>query len=357
MNFFFLLFFCLLFTGCYSVDQTYQQIKILMNQEPLSKAIADNEGKPERLEKLKLVKPILDFAEKEIELTPKNSYQKFVELNSPYVSWVVQASSKRQLTLKTWWFPFIGNQPYLGFFVKENAMKESQKLKKENYDVSFGGTKAFSLLGYYPDPLYSSMIDGVSTPNFIETLIHETVHRTIYVKGDYAFNENLANFIARKGTENFLKLHPELGVKSDDYVHDYEKNQIAQVKFNEFLMKKKKELIEFYEKLKGDPKARDEESFLKIRQAKFDEIADQYSAFMGENAKGTYYEYAFSKGKFNNASILAYSVYEQDQKPLEGIYLKSNSNLKQMVLRLKSCLYSYSDSDEKIWTILSYCFK
>ncbi|MES2615075.1 MAG: aminopeptidase [Bdellovibrionota bacterium] len=354
---FFCLFLIMTFcTSCYTLEQSYEQVKLLLTAEQLSTAIEKNKDIPSRAQKLNLVEPVLNYAQTAIGLTPKESYKKFVELKSPYVVWVVQASCKRSLKLKTWWFPFVGKQPYLGFFNKENAAIEQMKLKSENYDVSLGGVKAFSLLGYFDDPLYSSMLDNVTVPTFIETLIHETVHRTIYVKGDYAFNENLANFIARKATANFLKIHPEVGVSSENYIEQFKKNLIAQQKFHDFTMQTKKNLDKFYAEINADQHYKDESEFLKIRQNKFDSISNDYLLFMNGTEKNTNYEFAFSKGKFNNAVLLSYAVYEEDQKPLEDIFVKSNSDLKVMVNKMKRCLDKNGGGDKKVWSFLSTCF-
>jgi predicted aminopeptidase len=328
-----------------------------MNQVPIAQAIQENKNNPQRVEKLKLVEPILKFAQTDVHLTPKNSYQKYVELKSPYVSWVVQASQKRSLILKTWWFPFIGDQPYLGFFNKEDAMQERESLLKENYDVSVRGVKAFSLLGYYPDPIYSSMIDDVSTPSFIEMLLHESVHRTIYIKDHFAFNENLANFIARKSTELFLKKHPEIGVDVNLYAEKYNKNVVVQEKFNHFLLNTKQDLENFYAETSKNSKYKEESEFLKLRQEKFDEISQKYLTYMNSKEKGSDYEYAFLKGKFNNAVVLSYAVYEEDQKPLEDVFMKCKGNLGLMIDGLKKCFSDTSSSEtEKLGSTLVRCF-
>jgi predicted aminopeptidase len=343
-------------TGCYSFNQSIDQFKLLLKQQELFLAIQNNLSNKDLLEKLQLVKPILIFTEKYLHLTPKNSYQKYIQLNTPYVSWVVQAAEKRRLKLKTWWFPFIGIQPYLGFFNKQEALKQKQSLMEENYDVSIGGVKAFSLLGYYPDPLYSSMLEKTSTSTFIETLIHEIVHRTIYIKDNYSFNENLANFIARKATILFLKQHPEISVNIDEYVNKFQKLESLQNKFNIFVNSTKSELDSFYNSLNIDNNYKNDVDFFKARDIKFNEIIEKYRQFMNGEEKGTYYEHVFVKDLFNNAVLLSYSVYEQEQSELEKIYLKSNSSLPKMVDSLQMCFSKHPATANAVWRSLSFCF-
>ena len=142
----FILLSALLFTGCYSFEQGYGQISLLIKQKNIEDVIAENKETKERIEKLKLVKPVLAFAQNEIGLKPGKSYRKYIALKEASVSWVVQAAEKRTLKLKTWWFPFVGEQPYLGFFNKEKALVQREELKNQGFDTITGGVSAFSLL-------------------------------------------------------------------------------------------------------------------------------------------------------------------------------------------------------------------
>ena len=345
----------ILFTGCYSFEQGVGQISLFVNQEPIEDVIHDNKEPSERIEKLKVVQPVLEFAKKEIGLTPGKSYQKYVPLKAPYVTWVVQAADKRSLELKTWWFPFVGDQPYLGFFNKESALKEREKLVKEGFDTVTGGVSAFSLLGYFPDPLYSSMLDQYTMPQFIETLIHESVHRTLYIPNYYSFNENLADFIAKRGATQFMDLHPELKQDSKKYIEEYKKNMIAQKKFQEYLIKIKDELNLFYDNAKQNSEFKNDQIFLAEREIKFNQIAAEYKSFMNGLEVGTNYENSFQNGKINNAVILGYSIYEARQEPLEVALKASGGSLKILLKNLEVCLSGSPKDEEDLWHKVENC--
>ncbi len=347
----------ILITGCYSFEQGVGQIKLFVNQEPIEEVINENKESTERLEKLRVVKPVLEFAKNEIGLTPGKSYQKYVSLKAPYVTWVVQAAEKRSLELKTWWFPFVGEQPYLGFFNKESALKERENLVKKGYDTVTGGVSAFSLLGYFPDPLYSSMLDQYTMPQFIETLIHESVHRTLYVPNYYSFNENLADFVAKRATSRFIELHPELKQDSKEYIEEYQKNMLAQKKFQEYLIKIKKELNQFYANVKQNSEFKIDQIFLAEREVKFNQIAAEYKSFMNGLDLGTSYENSFQNGKINNAVILGYSIYEAKQEPLEVALKSSGGNLKILLKNLEGCLSGAPKDEEDLWNKVENCQK
>lgn len=345
----------LFFTGCYSFEQGIGQISLFVKQESIEDIINENKETSERIEKLKVVKSVLEFAKNEIGLTPGKSYQKYIPLKEPYVTWIVQAADKRSLELKTWWFPFVGSQPYLGFFNKNSALKERENLIQEGYDTVTGGVSAFSLLGYFPDPLYSSMLDQSSMPQFIETLIHESVHRTFYIPNYYSFNENLADFIAKRATIQFMDLHPELNQDSKKYIEEYKKNMIAQKKFQEYLIKIKKELNQFYDNVKQNSEFKNDQIFLAEREIKFNQIAAEYKSFMNGFEIGTNYESSFQNGKINNAVILSYSIYEARQEPFEVALKASGGSLKKLLKNLEVCLSGAPKDEEDLWNKVGNC--
>ena len=343
-------------TGCYSIKQGIGQVSLFLKQEPIDEVISENKETADRINKLKVVKPVLEFAKNEIGLTPGKSYQKYVALKEPYVTWVVQAANKRELELKTWWFPFVGTQPYLGYFKKESALKERENLINDGYDTVTGGVSAFSLLGYFPDPLYSSMLDNANMAQFIETLIHESVHRTLYIPNYYSFNENLADFIAKRATTQYLNLHPELKLDSNIYIEDYNKNMVAQKKFQEYLINVKKNLNLFYENAKQNSEFKSDQIFLSERDIKFNKIAIEYKSFMNGVEIGTSYENSFQKGRINNAVILSYSVYESKQEPLEIALKSAGGNLKKLLKNLEICLSVSPKNEDDLWKSVVNCY-
>jgi len=345
----------LLLSGCYSIEQGYGQISLFLKQQPVDKVIEENKESKDRINKLKIVKPVLEYAKSEIGLTPGKSYQKYISLDTPYVSWIVQASDKRSLNLKTWWFPIVGTQPYLGYFNKEKALKHRETLINEGYDTVTGGISAFSLLGYFPDPIYSSMLDQYSISEFIETLIHESVHRTLYVPNYYSFNENLADFIAKRATSIFLDVHPELNQDSKKYIEEYKKNRAAQKKFQEYLIKARDELTKFYNSAKENEELKNDSIFLSEREMKFNEIAKNYKTFMNGIDIGTPYEYSFQKGKVNNAVILGYSIYEAKQEPLEIALKNADGSLKKLLNNLEVCLSGPLKDENELWQKVEGC--
>lgn len=346
-----------LFSGCYTAQQGFSQARLILRRQPLESVLEKATEPAERLEKLRVVPKVLAYARDSVGLDIGKSYTQYIALEGPSVTYVVQAAEKRRLAFKTWWFPIVGSQPYLGFFKREDALTFREKMVKEGFDTTLGGVEAFSLLGYFPDPLYSSMLDGNDTPELIEVLIHECVHRTLYIPNYSAFNENLADFIAKKATARFLRLHAELGKNADAYELKYLRFLKAQTRFKEFLGRARTSLEEFYryaESLESGLKD-DDAAFLLARAKKFDTLADEYKAFMAGAAEGTGYAYAFSKGKINNAVVLGYSLYEAKQEPFEKAYAAAQGELPKLMANLARCLEKTAASEDELWSRVEEC--
>ncbi len=342
-------------TSCYTVKQGFEQARLILKRKPIVKVLEENKETPDRIEKMRLTSRVLEFAKEELGLTPGKSYQDYIALDGPSVTYVVQAASRRSLTFKTWWFPLVGSQPYLGFFSRPDAVEFQKKMKEEGYDTKLGGVQAFSLLGYFPDPLYSSMLDGNTLPELIEVIIHECVHRTLYIPNFSSFNENLADFIAKRATERFLELNQEIGSSRESYHEKFKKNMIAQGLFKEFLIRTKKELEEFYKVTEGSEQLKDEKHFLEVRELEFEKIAKSYKLHMKGAEIGTDYEYAFQSGRMNNAVILGYSLYEAKQEPFEVALKNAGGSLKTLLTHFARCFEGKIKDEDELWRRTREC--
>jgi predicted aminopeptidase len=179
---------------------------LLNKRVPIEDVLKDPKIKPEIKRKLRLAQKAEQFAEQELGLKPTDNYESYVELNRPYVVYAVNASYKNRLEGYTWHFPIIGDVPYKGFFSLEDAKEEEKLLLKKNLDTYLRGVTAYSTLGWFDDPILSSMM-SYSDHYLVETIIHETVHATIYIKDNADFNEQLASFLGAKGAEKFYLKH------------------------------------------------------------------------------------------------------------------------------------------------------
>ncbi|MBW2000176.1 MAG: aminopeptidase [Deltaproteobacteria bacterium] len=202
----FALCFVVALSGCslgYLIHAASGQWRLLRNAIPIEEALKQDLPSKEKTHLL-LVGKVKDFGEKELGLKKTENYQK-VYLGSDHEPiYVVSAAPKDRLVLVTWWFPIVGNLPYLGFFDLEKAREKRKKLVEEGYDVTIGVAEAYSTLGWFKDPVTLNLLKD-STLELVETILHEMTHATLYLKGEGEFNEGLANFVGKVGTVCFLE--------------------------------------------------------------------------------------------------------------------------------------------------------
>ncbi|MCI0570414.1 MAG: aminopeptidase [Myxococcaceae bacterium] len=136
-------------------------------------------------------------------LRPTRNYERYTDLHRRAAVWVVQGCAPLAFAPKTWDFPLVGRVPYLGFFDEAAARRHAKSLAEdEKLDVTVRTASAYSTLGWFDDPVLSTMIpEGEHALGALaNTLLHESVHATVYVNGQSAFNESLASFVADRLT-------------------------------------------------------------------------------------------------------------------------------------------------------------
>ena len=95
-------------------------------------------------------------------------------------------------------FPFAGCVAYLGYFDHDHAERAAAALQAQGYDTAVRGVAAYSTLGWFADPIVSSMLRG-GQDELDRVIFHELAHQKLYVPGDTAFNESYASFVAEQG--------------------------------------------------------------------------------------------------------------------------------------------------------------
>lgn len=177
-------------------------MKLMGRRRPVDDVISDQQTDDATRKKLAFTKQILAYAEAQ-DLVVDDSYQKFVALDGPAVTYLVQAAKPEEFKLKTWWFPVVGTVPYLGFFHQADRDDYAKELESDGFEVFRGAAIAFSSLGWFSDPIYSSMLREDDL-DLAHLYFHELTHKTAWVKGSVEFNENLAEFIGEQLAERFF---------------------------------------------------------------------------------------------------------------------------------------------------------
>ncbi len=303
---------CLALSGCqisYLIKSAYNQMSMLNSGIPIEKALADPDLTPDQKHKLELSIKARAFAEKDLSLKSTKNYTSFVKLNRNYVTYVVSASPKWKLEHYEWYYPIVGKMPYKGFFNEEDAKEEQAELKKKDLDTYLRGVSAYSTLGWFQDPLLSSML-RYEDFDLVNTIIHETVHATIFIKHAADFNERLATYLGNKGAElYYLK---EEGPESLTLKKIKDENHDNKI-FSVFISKEIESLKDWYSQIKENE--HDEQK----RLARIQEIKTRFVADIAPQLKSD--EYArFPTADLNNARLLLYSTYMQDLNDFDELF-------------------------------------
>jgi len=197
-------------SACTSVGYLFQaaegQCDISCRARPLDEVLADEDLDPELAAALRHVPAIKRFAEAQ-GLDPTPNYAEYVQLERSSAVFVVSASHPLAFRPVRWSFPIVGSVPYLGWFDLLDAKRFAAELREEGWDVDLRGAGAYSTLGWFDDPILSSMIDGDKDAlgDLANTVLHESVHATLYVSSQSTFNESLASFVGDELTVAYLE--------------------------------------------------------------------------------------------------------------------------------------------------------
>ena len=203
----------LFLSGCSTVSYYGQSAKghfsLMLKQKPINQLLKDQNISEQRKNDLALVQEIRAYAYERLKLPKNGSYAKFVELDRKAVTWNLVVNPKYSMTPAQWCFPIVGCISYKGYFSEKKARYEAEKLTMLDYDVYVAESTAYSTLGWFNDPVISTMLDhGVLLT--AETIFHELAHQQVYHKSDSDFNEAFATAVGQAGTRLWLKeKHPE----------------------------------------------------------------------------------------------------------------------------------------------------
>lgn len=305
----------LLMTGCqagYLLRSAWSQADLLLSRTPIEKIMnspeTDRAQNPEELRKLKLALEAKEFAEKHLGLKKTKNYTSFVQLDRPYVSYIVSAAKRDALEFHRWWFPIVGHVPYKGYFNPEHAKSEAREMEKEGYDTYVRGASAYSTLGWFNDPVLSSML-RYSDYDLVNLIIHETVHATIYIKSEADFNERLATFLGDLGAELFFK--SKEGDQSPT-LQAAENDRSDENTFSNFISREIDDLRKWYE---SEPN-KTSSDFLARRKLRFQKILQAFDEKVAGEIKNARYRDRLRRDLapdvLNNASLLSWKLYVYD---------------------------------------------
>jgi predicted aminopeptidase len=288
------------------------QWEVLRKRESLSDVIADPDTTPELAARLKTLNEARDFSIRELGLPDNQSYRTYTALDRDYVVWNVFAAPEFSLQAKQWCYPIAGCVSYRGYFSKDAAMRESQRLSDDGFDVAFGGVAAYSTLGKFNDPILSTMLrwDDVE---LVAVLFHELAHQVVYVKDDTSFNESFATAVEEIGVRRWLASRGEEG-RIAEYLAGRELQQslLALVETARIALRS------VYESASGREQQRVQKRELLTALAK--DAAAEIERRGGNSS-------SWLSGELNNARLISMTLYEGRLPSFRALFLKCGESL------------------------------
>lgn len=280
----------------YYAHVTHGEGALLLKRRPVSKVIDDPATDPKLASRLKLSQQARQFASDRLDLPRNRSYTYYVQLHRPYVVWNVYATPRYSVEAVPQCFPIAGCVAYRGWFDEQKARAGGERLRAQGYDVYIGGVSAYSTLGWFSDPILSSMMRW-DDDELVGTIFHELAHQKIYVKGDTAFNESYAMFVEDQGLREWHRARGE--PVGDDH------EQAMEDGFTKLVLDLRERLKELY--ASGASVSVMEEG----KQHEIEAFRTRYVAWRDRNWPNDHRYDRWVAQSINNATLLPFGLYDQ----------------------------------------------
>ncbi|MFC3608082.1 aminopeptidase [Stutzerimonas tarimensis] len=288
----------LLLNGCttYYGQLAGGHLQLMSQRQPIQAILDDKAADPQLQARLAQALGARAFASGHLGLPDNDSYRAYATLSQPYAVWNLFATEAYSLEPHTWCFPIAGCVAYRGYYRQGAARAEAARLGHRGLDTQVIGIEAYSTLGWFADPLLSSMLyrddDGLAA-----LIFHELAHQRLYLPGDTEFNESYATFVEREGLRQW---RAHRGLSDPD-----ETRAQAQQQLIELMLDARERLRLLYAQplAEGEMRQRKREEFSALR-TRYRQLRDE--AWQGRG----YFDHWFAR-PLNNASLLPFGLYHR----------------------------------------------
>nr|WP_253912269.1 aminopeptidase [Pseudomonas sp. CVAP\ len=305
----------LLLNGCSSVNYYGQlargQWQLLRAREPVSEVVADPARDAKLRAHLAQSQKAREFASQQLHLPDNKSYRLYADIGRPYVVWNVFATPEFSLKPQNHCFPIAGCVAYRGYYSQSAARGNAALLRLQGMDVSISGVEAYSTLGWFNDPIISSMMNW-GDERLATLIFHELAHQRFYVKDDTEFNESFATFVEQEGTRQWLAAR---GLPPAGKAQEQQRDQ-----FTRLILGTRTRL----EKLYALPLAT--EQMRQRKAAEFERLRSDYRALRNSQWAGDKRFDAWINAPMNNARLLPFGLYDQWVPAFSEVFKQSGGD-------------------------------
>lgn len=272
------------------------ETSLLLARRPIRRVLADPRTPPALASRLALAQQARRFASQKLDLPDNRSYTSYVALDRPYVAWNVFAAPRFSVEAVPQCFPIAGCVAYRGYFRQSLAQQQAKALRGQGLDVSVSPVPAYSTLGWFADPILSSMMRW-DDDELAATLFHELAHQQVYVKGDTAFNESFATFVEREGLREW---RASRGLPPPD-----DRDQAMERGFTRLVLALRGQLRRDY------ARGGDEEALARRKQQDIAAFRRDYAAWRDRQVPVDHRYDAWVAAPINNARLLPFGLYDR----------------------------------------------
>lgn len=304
-----------LLSGCSTLNYYGQlaagQVELLQARQPIEQLLQDPATPAPLRPRLTLVLQVRAFASAQLKLPDNRSYRLYADIQRPFVVWNLFATPEFSLAAQTSCFPIAGCVAYRGYYQPEGANAAAAALQQQGLDTYVAGVEAYSTLGWFDDPLLSSMLHW-DDQRLAGLIFHELAHQRLYVRDDSSFNESFASFVEQQGLRQWLASRGEAEL---DPAARQQREQ-----FTQLILASRARLTALYASgLAAAPMRAG-------KQAEFSRLRADYRQLRATQWGGQGRYDGWINAPLNNAKLLPFGLYEQWQPAFAALFARSGGD-------------------------------
>lgn len=286
--------------GCSTLDYyghlARGQVQVWQASQPIDTLLGDPQVAPDLRRRLALAQRARDFASAQLGLPDNRSYRLYADIQRPFVVWNLFATAEFSVKPELHCFPIAGCVAYRGYYSLGRARGAAARLKQRGFDTYVGGVEAYSTLGWFNDPILSTMLRW-NDERLVAVIFHELAHQQLYVADDSAFNESFATFVEREGLRQWQQAQ---GLPAVDPSEAKQREQ-----FSTLVLASRGRLEQLYaSELPVD-------SMRAAKQAEFERLRQEYRTLREREWGGRGRYDGWIAAPLNNAKLLPFGLYDQ----------------------------------------------